>query len=31
MDAFLLTLQCAGIVIVVIGLRREQWLRHRRR
>jgi hypothetical protein len=31
MEAFLLTLECAGVVIVVIGLRRERWLRQRRR
>ena len=31
MEVFLLTLECGGVVIVLLGLRREQWLRRRRR
>ena len=31
MEAFFLTLELGGVAIVLIGLRREQWLRQRRR
>ena len=31
MEVFLLTLELGGVAIVLIGLRREQWLRQRRR
>ena len=31
MDSFLLSLEVGGVVIVLIGLRRERWLRRRRR
>ena len=31
MDTFLIALECAGVVIAVIGLRREHQLRQRRR
>ena len=31
MEAFFLPLELGGVVIVLIGLRREQWLRQRRR
>jgi hypothetical protein len=31
MDTFLMTLQLGGLTIALIGLRRERWLRRRRR
>ena len=31
MEVFLLTLELGGVAIVLIGLRRERWLRQRRR
>ena len=31
MEGFLLTLELGGVAIVLIGLRRERWLRQRRR
>jgi len=31
MEVFWVTLECGGVVIVLLGLRREQWLRRRRR
>ena len=31
MDTFLMTLQLGGMTIALIGLRRERWLRRRRR
>ena len=31
MEVFWLTLECGGVVIVLLGLLREQWLRRRRR
>jgi len=31
MEVFWLTLECGGVVIVLLGLRREKWLRRRRR
>ena len=31
MEVFWLTLECCGVVIVLLGLQREQWLRRRRR
>ena len=31
MESFFLTLELGGVAIVLIGLRREQWLRQRRR
>ena len=31
MEVFWLSLECGGLVIVFLGLRREQWLRRRRR
>ena len=31
METFLITLECAGVVIAVIGLQRERQLRQRRR
>ena len=31
MDVFWLTLECSGVAIALIGLRREYWLRRRRR
>ena len=31
MEVFWLSLECGGAVIVLLGLRREQWLRRRRR
>ena len=31
MEAFFLTLELGGVAIVLIGLRREQWLHQRRR
>ena len=31
MEVFWLSLECGCVVIVLLGLRREQWLRRRRR
>ena len=31
MEEFWLSLECGGVVIVLLGLRREHWLRRRRR
>ena len=31
MEVFWLSLECSGVVIVLLGLQREQWLRRRRR
>ena len=31
MEVFWLSLECGGVVIVLLGLWREQWLRRRRR
>jgi hypothetical protein len=31
METFLMTLQLGGMTIALIGLRRERWLRRRRR
>ena len=31
MEVFWLSLECGGVVIVLLGLRRELWLRRRRR
>ena len=31
MEVFLLSLELGGFTIALIGLRRERWLRHRRR
>ena len=31
MEVFWLSLECGGVVIVLLGLRRGQWLRRRRR
>ena len=31
MEVFWLSLECGGVVIVLLGLQREEWLRRRRR